>query len=158
MDGSVRRFSLDTWMLTLDSVHWTRDAGPWTLDPGFWILDSGRYILDAGLSHWDCLWLFYRRIIIQFLILLDFFFVRNRITLQTAILHCSEAPVLNFFRKIMVVEYFFWSNYRLTVQSSNYMLKWFQQECCLGSFPLRLFKSSCPVPSIFGNFSRKYRW
>ena len=73
MDGSVRRFSLDTWMLTLDSGHWTRDAGPWTLDPGFWILDSGRYILDAGLSHWDCLWLFYWRIIIQFLILLDFF-------------------------------------------------------------------------------------
>ena len=36
-----------------------------------------------------------------------------------------------FLQKIPVVESFFWSNYRLAVQSSDYILKWLHQECFL---------------------------
>ena len=37
--------------------------------------------------------------------------------------------------KISVVESFFWSNYRLAVQSSDYILKWLHQECFLENLP-----------------------
>ena len=40
-----------------------------------------------------------------------------------------------FLLEIPVLECFFWSNYRLTVQSSNYVLKWQHQECFLGNLP-----------------------
>ena len=40
-----------------------------------------------------------------------------------------------FLQKIPVVEFFFWPNYRLAVQSSNYILKWLHQECFLGNLP-----------------------
>ena len=58
----------------------------------------------------------------------EIFIVRNRITLQAVILDCSEAavhsdPFLKIFRKILMVESFFWTNYRLAVQSSHYILK-----------------------------------
>ena len=36
-------------------------------------------------------------------------------------------------QKIPVVEVFFWSNQRLAVQSSDYLLKWLHQECFLGN-------------------------
>ena len=149
----------------------------------------------------------------------EIFIVRNRITLQAAILDCSEAVVHSypfstispentggwvlllvklqtdcselrlytkmtpprmsswkssawtvpkqlstviqfrkFIQKIPVVESFFWSNYRLTVQSGDYILKWLHQDCFLGNLPLGLFRSSRPYSSIFENFSRKYRW
>ena len=38
-----------------------------------------------------------------------------------------------FLQKIPVVESFFWSNYRLDVQSSDYIPKWLHQECFLGN-------------------------
>ena len=38
-----------------------------------------------------------------------------------------------FIQKIPVVESYFWSNYRLTVQSSNYIRKWLHQECFFGN-------------------------
>ena len=63
-----------------------------------------------------------------------------------------------FLQKIPVVGSFFWSNCKLTVQSSDYILKWLHQECFLENLPLELFRSSCPQPPIFENFSRKYRW
>ena len=55
----------------------------------------------------------------------EIFIERNRITLQATILGCSEAAVHShslskILQKILVVESFFWSNYRLTVQSSDY--------------------------------------
>ena len=126
----------------------------------------------------------------------EIFIVRNQITLQAAILDCSEAAVhshpfskispentgvrvlllvklqtdwseyrlytkmvlprmfswksstwtvqkqlstaIHFWKllqKIPVVESFFWSNYRLAVQSSDYILKWLHQECFLGNLP-----------------------
>ena len=40
-----------------------------------------------------------------------------------------------FIQKVPVVESFFWSNYRLAVQSSDYILKWLHQKCFLGSPP-----------------------
>ena len=40
-----------------------------------------------------------------------------------------------FRQKIAAVESFFWSNYRLAVQSSDYILKWLHQECFLGNPP-----------------------
>ena len=40
-----------------------------------------------------------------------------------------------FVQKIPVVESFFCSNYRLAVQSSNYVLKSLHQECFLGNLP-----------------------
>ena len=63
-----------------------------------------------------------------------------------------------FLQKIPVVESFIWSNYKLTVQSCDYILKWLHQECFLGNLLLRLFRSRCPQSYIFENFSRKYRW
>ena len=127
----------------------------------------------------------------------EIFIVRNRITLQAAILDCSEAAVHShpfskispgntggrvlllvklqtgcsekrlytkttppkmfswkssdwtvqkqlstaihfrkFLQKIPVVESFFWSNYRLTVQSSDYILRWLHQECFFGNLLL----------------------
>ena len=63
-----------------------------------------------------------------------------------------------FLQEIPVVESFFWSNYRLTVQSNDYILKWLHQECFLVNLPLGLLRNSCRQPSIFENFSRKYRW
>ena len=63
-----------------------------------------------------------------------------------------------FIQEILVVASFIWSNYRLTVQSGVYILKWLDQECFLGYLPSGLFRSSCPQPSIFKNISRKYRW
>ena len=129
----------------------------------------------------------------------EIFIVRNRITLQAAILDCSEAAVhshpfskispentgvrvlllvklqtdwseyrlytkmvlprmfswksstwtvqkqlstaIHFWKllqKIPVVESFFWSNYRLAVQSSDYILKWLHQDCFLGNLPKAL--------------------
>ena len=134
--------------------------------------------------------------------------MRNRITLQAAILDCSEAAVHSHpflkispentggrvlflvkletdcsewqlytkmtapssevgvhnhpFSKISSGntggQSFFWSNYRLTVQRSDYTLKCLNQECFLENLPLGLFRSNCPQPSIFENFSRKYWW
>ena len=45
-----------------------------------------------------------------------------------------------FPEKTLVVESFFWSNYRLTVQSSDCILKWLHQE--LHYYSLPLFKKS----------------
>ena len=43
-----------------------------------------------------------------------------------------------FLHKTPAVESFFWSNYRLAVQSSDYILKWLHQECFLGNLPKAL--------------------
>ena len=43
-----------------------------------------------------------------------------------------------FLQKILVIESFFWSNYRLVVQSSDYILKWLNQERFLGNLPIGL--------------------
>ena len=40
-----------------------------------------------------------------------------------------------FLREISVIESFLWSNYRLAVQSSDYILNWLHQECFLGNLP-----------------------
>ena len=40
-----------------------------------------------------------------------------------------------FFRKIPMVKSFFWLNYRLVVQSSDYILKWLHQQCFLENLP-----------------------
>ena len=62
----------------------------------------------------------------------EIFIVRNRITLQAAIFDCSEVAVYNHsFSKIspentggrVKLQTDFWSNYRLTVQSSDNILK-----------------------------------
>ena len=58
----------------------------------------------------------------------EIYIVRHRITLQAAILDCSEAaihshPFSKFFQEVPVVESFFWSNYRLAVESDDYILK-----------------------------------
>ena len=41
----------------------------------------------------------------------------------------------SFLHKIPVVESFFWSNYRMAVESNDYILKWLHQECFLGNPP-----------------------
>ena len=56
-----------------------------------------------------------------------------------------------FLQEIPMVESFFWSNYRLTIQSSDYILKWRHQKHFLGNLPIGLFRSSCPQSSIFEN-------
>ena len=38
-----------------------------------------------------------------------------------------------FLQKILVLESFFWSNYRLTFQSTSYILKRLHQDCFLGN-------------------------
>ena len=67
------------------------------------------------------------------------FFGKNRITLQAAWTVQKQPSTAIHFRiflqKILEVEPFFWSFYRLTVQ-----------ECFLGDLPLGLFRSSCPQP------------
>ena len=40
-----------------------------------------------------------------------------------------------FIQKLPVMESFFWLNYRLAVQSSDYIPKWLHQECFLGNLP-----------------------
>ena len=76
----------------------------------------------------------------------------------TAQKHLSTAiHFRKFLQKIPVVESFFWSNYRLTIQSDDYILKWLHQEYFLGNLHLGLLRSNCPQPSIFENFSQKYR-
>ena len=42
----------------------------------------------------------------------EIFIVENQITLQAAILDCSEAAVHSRLQKILVVESFFWTNYK----------------------------------------------
>ena len=79
----------------------------------------------------------------------------NTINISRSIRKCKKPSI---FENFLVVESFFWSNYRLIVQSSDYILKWLHQECVLGNLPLGLFRSSRPQPSIFENFSRKYWW
>ena len=74
----------------------------------------------------------------------------------------SKAPVHShpfskFLQEIPVVQSFFCSNYRLTVQRSDYILKCLHQECFLENLPLGLFRSSYPQPPILKNVSRKYR-
>ena len=56
------------------------------------------------------------------------FIVRNRITLQAAMVDCSEAAVhslhfRNFFQKILVVDPFFESNYRLNCSEEHLYTK-----------------------------------
>ena len=74
----------------------------------------------------------------------------------------NQPSTVIHFRKLLqeipVVESFFWSNFRLTVKSGDYVLKWFHSEYFLGNLLLGLSRNSCPQPSIFENFSRKYRW
>ena len=79
----------------------------------------------------------------------------NTINISRRIIRCSKPFI---FKNFLVVESFIWSNYRLTVHSSDYILKLLHQECFLGNLPLGLFRSRRPQPSIFENFSRKYRW
>ena len=43
--------------------------------------------------------------------------------------------IRKFLQNMPVVESFFWSNYRLAVQSSDYVPKWLLQECFLGNLP-----------------------
>ena len=165
---------------------WTLDAGPWTLS--LTVVEQNQNPVSdfAWLNYWkffgyeslrsswsrlfcrDCR--FWRGHFSKFCINVkcyvipkESFIVRNRITLQAAMLDCSEAAVHSHpFSKISAgntgVESFFWSNYRLTVQSSDYILKLLHQELFLANLPLGLFRNSCPQPSIFENFSRKYRW
>ena len=63
-----------------------------------------------------------------------------------------------FIQEIPVVESFFSSNYKLTVQSGDYILKWLYQECFVGNLRLGLSRSSCPQSSIFENLFRKNQW
>ena len=79
----------------------------------------------------------------------------NTISISRSINKCKTPSI---FENFLVLESFFWSNYRLIVQSSNYILKWLHQECVLGNLRLGLFRSSRPQPSTFENLSRKYRW
>ena len=62
---------------------------------------------------------------------------------------------ISIFENLLVVESFFLSNYRLTAQNSDYILKWRQQECFLGNFLLGLLRSRRPKPSSFESFIQK---
>ena len=75
----------------------------------------------------------------------------NTINISHSIRKCKKPSIFEHF---LVVESFFWSNYRLIVQSSDYILKWLHKEYFLGNLPLGLFRSSRPQSSIFENVSR----
>ena len=79
----------------------------------------------------------------------------NTINISRSIRKCKKPSI---FENFLVVESFFWSNYRLIVQSSNYILKWLHEECFLGNLPLGLFRSNRPQPFILEYLSRNYRW
>ena len=66
----------------------------------------------------------------------------NTINISRSIRKCKKPSI---FENFLVVESFFWSNYRLIVQSSDYILKWLHQECFLGNLSLGLFWSSRPA-------------
>ena len=78
----------------------------------------------------------------------EIYIVRNRIILQAAILDCSEAAVQSHpFSKLSPGntdgKVILWSNYRLTVHSSNYILKWLRQERFLGNLPKAFGAPKC---------------
>ena len=63
-----------------------------------------------------------------------------------------------FLQKIPLVESFFRSNYRLTVQSSSCILKCLHQEYFLGNLPLRLFRiKQLSTATHFRKFLQKIR-
>ena len=66
----------------------------------------------------------------------------NTINISHSIRKCKKPSIFEHF---LVVESFFWSNYRLIVQSSDYILKWLHQECFLGNLPLELFRPSTTI-------------
>ena len=72
----------------------------------------------------------YQRKVLRYKIMMkEIFIVRNGITLRAAILKQPPTTIFRkFLRIIPVVEPFFWSSYRLTVQGKNYILKWLHQE------------------------------
>ena len=57
-----------------------------------------------------------------------------------------------FLQKIPVVESFFWLDYGLSVQSSNYILKWLHQECFLGNPPKDFGAPKYQIINICGRF------
>ena len=68
------------------------------------------------------------------------FIARNQITFQEAISDCSETaiqshPFPNISPKNTDGTEILLVNYRLTVQSSSFILKWLHQECFLGNLP-----------------------
>ena len=56
----------------------------------------------------------------------------NTISISRAIRKCRKPSI---FENVLVVESFFWSNYRLIIQSSDYILKCLHQESFLGNLP-----------------------
>ena len=69
----------------------------------------------------------------------------NTINISCSIRKCKKPSI---FENFLVVESFFWSNYRLTIQSSDY----------IKMIPPRMFfwkSSAWSVPSIFEYFCRK---
>ena len=142
-------WTLDAGRWTLDAGLWTLHSGLWTLDSGLWTLYSGRWTLHLGsqaLGTKHCCRLVQNKIRTQFLILLILQRVQvltlnvkcyvkkenqNKFLLCEIELHHKRLsrPVQKqpsgaiylqkFLQETPVVESSFWSNYRLTVQSSD---------------------------------------
>ena len=140
-----RCWTLDTGLLTLDAGRWTLDSGRWTLDTVvdccrtesehsfwfclikllkiLWVLISKDHGLACSVETIGSDVTVFRNSIQRYLLHYkrmrkEIFIVRNRITLQAAILDCSEVAFNRpHFRKFLqetpVVESFFWSNYTL---------------------------------------------
>ena len=123
---------------------WTLDArvGRWTLDAGLWTLDA---VVDccrteSEASFWFCL-----------IKLLKIHWVR--ISKDHSHAYSVEnigSDVANFRNSILTLSVTLHKN----VEGNFY----FEKLNYITSSYLGLFRSSCPQPSIFENFSRKYRW
>ena len=135
------------------SGPWTLDSGRWTLDAGLWTLDSGPWMLHLGsqaLGTKHSCQLVQNKIRTQFLILFILQRVQvltlnvkcyvikeyqNKFLLCEIELHHKQLSrtvqkqpsgaihFQKFIQETPVVEFFFWSNYRLTVQSSDNVTK-----------------------------------
>ena len=150
---------LDTWLWILDSRRYTLDAGLWTLSLTVSEQNQNPVSDSAWLSYWKFFgcdplmtsWHvcsvetivhdvpIFRNSLLRCKIMSKYIFiVRNRITLQAALKSGTVKKQLStaiyfrkFLQKIPVVWSFFWSNSRLSVQSSDFILKWLHQNVFL---------------------------
>ena len=164
---------LEAGLWTLDPASWTLNAGLWTLDttvgffrtetePSFWfclsywklfgwesLRTSWSRLFGRGSRFWCGNDKCYVITECRKKFLLCQIELRHKRTVQKQ--PSTAIYFRKFLQKILVLESFFWSNFRLIVQSSDYILKWLHQKCYLGNLPLGLFNSavhSHPFPKI----------
>ena len=146
---------MDSGLWTLDSVR--LDAGLWMLDSGLWVLDPGRWTLNAGGCTLDTVFW-------TLDIVVDWFRTESEHSFLFCLVKLLKILRVQICKELLVtlILFLYLVNFVLmlsvTLKKNTERNFYREKSNHIKSSYLGLFRSSCPEPFIFENFSRKQRW